>query len=383
MAASGNLPGTSNSLQVQIPCIIFFVLTPIFIAVRLWSRIHMRAGLKWDDWTILVSFVFSMTVSILIMLSCHYGFGQHIKNLTPYNRKMTLQTFWIAQGFYKLTSNLTKASIILLYLRIFVQKPFRIACNMMLAIILAYMAATWFATIFQCNPIPRAWNKTIPGTCIDLTKNWYANAGFSIATDLIILVLPMPLLWQSRLPLNQKAALMGVFALGAFVVVTSIFRMQTLDFSTKTPDITYDILSSLWTMVEPNVAIICACLPMCRLPLTMLFPTVFPPKTIKSTSYASGPRSKNGNYGHAGTAKNEWVPSRGGAKEERAINLTSVSRGLGDDNSEEFIFHDKETAMNYTDGKRIHKVTDYTVTYEDDDTNTIGRGKVQEEVSKV
>ncbi|KAH7350619.1 integral membrane protein [Rhexocercosporidium sp. MPI-PUGE-AT-0058] len=383
MAAGGNMPGESNALQVQIPCIVFFVLTPIFVAIRIWSRIQMRVGLKWDDWTIMVSFVFSMTVSILIMVSCYYGFGQHIKNLTPYNRKMTLQTFWIAQGFYKLTINLTKASILLLYLRIFVQKPFRVTCYVMLGIVLSYMVATWFATIFQCTPIPRAWNKSIPGTCIDITKNWYANAGFSIATDVIILVLPMPILYTSRLPPNQKRALMFVFALGAFVVVTSIFRMQTLDFSTKTPDMTYDILSSLWTMIEPNVGIICACLPMCRLPLTILFPSIFPPKTVESTSYASGPRSNNGTYGHAGTGKNEWIPSRGGGNDERAINLTSVSRGLGDDTSEEFMMHNKDAGSNEGDAKKIHKVTNYMVTYEDDNESTIGRAKVHQEELKV
>lgn len=59
MAAGGNLPGESNALQVQIPCIVFFILTPIFVAIRIWSRIQMQVGLKWDDWTIIVSFVSS------------------------------------------------------------------------------------------------------------------------------------------------------------------------------------------------------------------------------------------------------------------------------------------------------------------------------------
>lgn len=315
----------------------------------------MRVGLKMDDWTIIVSFIFSMTVSVLIMMSCHYGFGQHIRNLTPHNRKATLQTFWIAQGFYKLTINLTKASILLLYLRIFVQRPFRIICYIMLGIVLSYMIATWFATIFQCTPIPRAWDKGLDGTCIDITANWYANAGFSIATDVIILVLPMPILYKLRLPSNQKRALMFVFALGAFVVITSIFRMQTLDFSTKTPDMTYDILSSLWTMIEPNVGIICACLPMCRLLLTILFPSIFPAKTISGTSYASSPRSNNGTYGYVGTGKNEWVP-RGGGNDERGINLTSVSRGLSDDTSEELIIQ-KDVERTQDDAEKIHKVT--------------------------
>jgi len=84
----------------------------------------------------------------------------------------------------------------------------------MLAIIVSYMIATFTAAVFQCTPIPRAWNKTIAGTCISIPENWYANAGFSIATDFIILVLPMPILYKSKLPPNQKAALMFVFALG-------------------------------------------------------------------------------------------------------------------------------------------------------------------------
>lgn len=57
MAADGNIPGESNALQVQIPCIVFFIVTPIFVAIRVWSRKQMRAGLKSDDWTIIVSFV--------------------------------------------------------------------------------------------------------------------------------------------------------------------------------------------------------------------------------------------------------------------------------------------------------------------------------------
>lgn len=85
----------------------------------------------------------------------------------------------------------------------------------MLGIILCYMVATFFSSVFQCTPIPRAWDKSIPGTCISIPKNWYANAGFSIATDFIILVLPMPIIYKSHLPSNQKVALMFVFALGA------------------------------------------------------------------------------------------------------------------------------------------------------------------------
>lgn len=120
----------------------------------------------------------------------------------------------MAQIFYKLTINLTKTSILLLYLRIFVQRWFRCCCWGLAAVVLSYMVATTASSIWQCNPIEGAWDKSTHPVCISLTRNWYANAGFSIATDVLILCLPMQPIWSSRLSRNSKMALILVFALG-------------------------------------------------------------------------------------------------------------------------------------------------------------------------
>ncbi|KAF9252097.1 hypothetical protein DTO006G1_2844 [Penicillium roqueforti] len=272
---SKNTPGPSRALEIQVPCIVFLVTTPAFVAIRLWSRVKSKSGLGWDDCTILASCIFAIIVMAFMLASCAYGFGQHIANLTTPHKLMTLKLFFVSQAFYKLTMNMTKMSILMLYLRIFIQRWFRITCHVLLAIITSYMVATFFASVFQCTPVARAWNKTIPGSCINITTNWYANAGFSIATDIIILTLPMYPLYTSKIRLKRKIALMGVFALGTFVAITSILRMQTQDFSSTSPDITYDIASSVWTITEENVAITCACLPMMWMPLARLFPSVF------------------------------------------------------------------------------------------------------------
>ncbi|CAI7628390.1 unnamed protein product [Penicillium glandicola] len=272
---SENTPGPSRAREIQVPCIVFLVTTPTFVAIRLWSRTTSKSGIGWDDWIILASCTFAVIVMVLMLASCAYGFGQHIANLTPQHKLMTLKLFFVSQAFYKLTMNMTKMSILMLYLRIFIQRWFRIICHALLAIITSYMVATFFASVFQCTPVARAWNKTIPGSCIDITTNWYANAGFSIATDIIILALPMYPLYKSKIVLNRKIALMIVFALGAFVVVTSVLRMQTLDFSSASPDTTFDIASSIWTIIEENVGITCACLPMMWAPLARLFPSFF------------------------------------------------------------------------------------------------------------
>ena len=100
------------------------------------------------------------------------------------------------------------------------------------------MLGTAASSIWQCTPVPRAWDRSLPGTCISLTANWYANAAFSITTDVLIILLPQKVIWESQLPGGQKKALMAVFALGGFVTVTSVLRMTTLNFSTTSPDVT-------------------------------------------------------------------------------------------------------------------------------------------------
>jgi hypothetical protein len=152
-----------------------------------------------------------------MIASCYYGYGQHLKNLTVENKKEALKYFWVCQITYKACINLSKASILLLYSRIFNNvKWFKFACYALTTIVAMYCIASVVATIVQCDPIPRAWDKTIPGNreCISMAQFWYANAGFSIATDIIILLMPMPLVYGLQVPRIQKVALILVFALG-------------------------------------------------------------------------------------------------------------------------------------------------------------------------
>lgn len=57
MDIKANLPGASHAQHVEIPCIVFFALTPIFVIMRIWSRLSKGSKLGADDWTIVVSFV--------------------------------------------------------------------------------------------------------------------------------------------------------------------------------------------------------------------------------------------------------------------------------------------------------------------------------------
>lgn len=85
-----------------------------------------------------------------------------------------------------------------------------------------------FAIVFQCSPIPYAWDKTLAGTCVNVTAIFYSHAGINIVTDVMIYIMPMKMLWGVRRPQKEKIALMVVFAMGIFVCLAGIIRLWAL-----------------------------------------------------------------------------------------------------------------------------------------------------------
>ncbi|PGG99777.1 hypothetical protein GX51_06149 [Blastomyces parvus] len=211
-----------------------------------------------------------------MIVVCTWAFGKHMRQQDLLLVQKSLKLYVGAQVIYKVTIALTKISIILLYLRIFVGKIFRRTCWALIWIVICYTIGSSTATVFQCTPIRRAWQRQIPGTCINLTISWYSNAAFSILSDLAILILPMPVIKSLLLPKKEKLGLMSIFAVGIFVCITSVVRSLTLDVATKNFDVTWSSIdSSMWTILETNIAIICACMPTFKAPISKIFPRAF------------------------------------------------------------------------------------------------------------
>ncbi len=94
--------------------------------------------------------------------------------------------------------------------------------------------------------------------------------------------------------------------------------------------ITDDLTSSIWTIIEDNVAIICACLPMCRGPLSMLFPSLLTSRgTANSSSGDSNYYSTTETIRGTSSAKLDgWSPFSGGRKLEGTFQMTIMRTEL-------------------------------------------------------
>ncbi|PGH11327.1 hypothetical protein AJ79_04943 [Helicocarpus griseus UAMH5409] len=261
--------------HLSIPSIIFCVVTPIFVALRVASRLHIARRLGSDDWTIIASSVFSVAVSIVMIVDCKWVSVKRINEPEIALVHRTLKLLLSVKVLYKVTIALTKLSILLLYLRIFTNKVFRRICWALIVIVISYQTGSAAASIFQCTPVRRAWDKQVPGTCVNSRVTWYANAAFNISSDLAILILPMPVVKSLQLPKKARIGLMAVFALGIFVCITSLLRATTSNRNTSGPMTWSSSEPSTWSVIEINVGIICACIPTYRASLSKFFPREF------------------------------------------------------------------------------------------------------------
>ena len=100
----------------------------------------------------------------------------------------------------------------------------------------ATAVASVTVSIFQCTPVRKALDSSISGSCIDVNALFFANAGLDILQDAFIYVLPVRMLYQLQVPRRQKIALILVFAVGGFVVITGMVRLNYLKVAQNTPD---------------------------------------------------------------------------------------------------------------------------------------------------
>jgi hypothetical protein len=133
--------------------------------------------------------------------------------------------------------------------------------------------------IFQCQPVEASWDPNIiPQRCIPLLTEFLCASPVNIITDLAILALPIPVITGMRLPHRQKSILVVTFALGVFVTVVDVVRIyylqQAITFAPTgtvddpsaiygdNPEFSWNAsLSLMWSAVEVNVGIMCACIP--------------------------------------------------------------------------------------------------------------------------
>ena len=200
-----------------------------------------------------------------------------------------------------------------------------------------------------CHPYSYFWDKSQNGVCGNQLALYMTGGIFNLLLDITIVVLPMPMLWGLQMATGKKIALTGAFGIGAGYVQPHSFEYFSEVFNTililSAPqnriciisilriiyltdldlhNITYSIApEGLFTLLEPTLGIVCACIPIIQPAITKLSRKITPAfSTAQSGSGKAGcsTAAENGAHGQ----NSAFSPKRFRRLSDHAFPLTDT-----------------------------------------------------------
>ncbi|KAI1321948.1 hypothetical protein F5Y16DRAFT_388028 [Xylariaceae sp. FL0255] len=267
------------------------VLPTIFFGLRLWARRLRRAGLSADDYICLAALIIAYTTCALQLDAAINGdLGQHQKDING-EPDLTDPRFLVYERT-KLATNvispigfgLVKISIVVLYEKIFHNiRPFRICAYVMIGLLGSWILAFFFSNLFICYPVTALIEPFYGNKCLNQPAIFLSTLVTDLIFDVLILLMPIPVVLKLQLPWRDRIGVLGMFLLGTVVVIVSSVRLeQLLEVNSLyllfyADETYYTSPAFFWANIELAIAIMSACLPTLKPILVFFFPT--PPST--------------------------------------------------------------------------------------------------------
>ncbi|KAF2150295.1 hypothetical protein K461DRAFT_295589 [Myriangium duriaei CBS 260.36] len=249
---------TYNGDSLKEVSISFTVLNIVVFALRCLSKRLGRVTFGLDDLILGVGVIFSVAIDILgLVILEKGGIGHHLSVIFeehPEKIVMWAKSLYALSIIYCIAVTLPKLAILVFYARIFVYNVQRMVTYVLMGFIISWSIAASLTAVFSCSPIKYFWDKSIvDGTCINIRHFWGYGCIPNIIADFVMLLLPLPMVWELQADIKVKAGLTVTLLTGSVGMVGGIIR--TVEFIQHDPLIDGTWASSTlwaWTIIEPG-----------------------------------------------------------------------------------------------------------------------------------
>jgi len=102
-----------------------------------------------------------------------------------------------------------------LYQNIFKLRKFQLCIWVVLAFVVGWTISFFFSHLFTCYPITVFIEPYYGNKCVETVPMFLSLLYTDVVADIVILILPIPMVLGVQLPLRKKLAVIGMFMLGA------------------------------------------------------------------------------------------------------------------------------------------------------------------------
>lgn len=156
-----------------------------------------------------------LIIIALVAWATSLSLGMHITFVLPDRLIRSVQIVLTVDVMYIWSLVFSKLSLLFLYHRVFCFGYFKRAGFVIGGLVVVWAISATFLACFHCVPLRKVWQPEIPGHCMsDYAVRLY-NSSNTIATDVMILCLPIPQIWALHgLKWSTRAGLTLLFVLG-------------------------------------------------------------------------------------------------------------------------------------------------------------------------
>lgn len=145
--------------------------------------------------------------------------GRHLDALEQTDpRGVTTYYKWllVVSSYYFAVVGIPKLAILALYHRVFPIKFYHNIIYVLIFIVIATGIVCPIMSLNLCHPFAFNWNHSIPGgKCLNGGAFYRWGSLPNILTDIALLVLPMPIVWNMKASTNMKIGLTLTFLTGS------------------------------------------------------------------------------------------------------------------------------------------------------------------------
>ena len=193
---------------------------------------------------------------VLFNTETRYGLGLPLLDRPKENLIIYTRVDYAGRPIYQVGISFFKIALLISYLRLLQgtnNKAYHIIVYSTIAMVFLAHLACAFSLVFACTPVDKSWNPLKNGSCLPRGPSLNAYAIVTIVSDVVVTVLPAPVLLNLNIQKKKKLGLIGIFTLGLFTTCCSVFRYLQID-RIQFGDGNSTMLI-LWGVIEFNVGV--------------------------------------------------------------------------------------------------------------------------------